>query len=455
MAPFNQRLSPLIKDTLSHFNKRERKGTKLVSSLVVWLVLALTIRRDLNTHAVLDWMLSGWRWLSCSLPKQLVADGTISHARMRVGNEVFRHLFYRVVSTFKPITADFHQWVSVAFDGSTGKMPDTPANQKTFGKSNNQRKGSAYPQLRWVRLLAIGPRLLLDVAYGPYSGKGNGERSLMMQILKRLKRVNLLFMVDAGLYSFAMMDAIHQQECAFLLKVSGHPSLPVLKRLNDGSYISEMSKMVDEPGQTSSTRKRKRRKKKTIKVRVIPYQIPGFRAARLVTNILDTSIRAKALVLHYHKRWDIEVCFDEIKTHQCATLRGQMPTLFRSKRPELVVQELYGMMIAYNLIRELMLEAAQNQQEALSLSFLDSLQFIIDAVPQMSKPNRNDSLIEVQQRYLLSMLADARIDRPRRPRVNPRVVKVKMSKFKRKTSKHKTQIRHLEKEVMIIPPEAA
>lgn len=266
MAPFHQRLSPLIKDTLSHFNKRERKGTKLVSSLVVWLVLALTIRRDLNTHAVLDWMLCGWRWLSCSIPKQLVADGTISHARMRVGKAVFRHLFYRVVLTFKPITADFHQWVSVAFDGSTGKMPDTPANCQTFGKSKNQRKGSAYPQLRWVSLLAIGPRLLLDVAYGPYSGKGNGERSLMMQILTRLKRSKLLFMVDAGLYSFAMMDAINQQECAFLLKVSGHPSLPVIERLKDGSYISEMSKRVPEPEPSSSTpnrkRKRKRRKKR-------------------------------------------------------------------------------------------------------------------------------------------------------------------------------------------------
>ena len=62
--------------------------------------------------------------------------------------------------------------------------------------------------------------------------------------------------------------------------------------------------------------------------------------------------------MHYHKRWDIELCFDEIKTHQCATPRGQMPTLFRSKRPELVEQELYAMMLVYNLLRELMVESA-------------------------------------------------------------------------------------------------
>ena len=80
MSPFEQRLSPLIPQTLCDLNKRERKGTKLVSSLVVWLVLALTIRRDLNSRAVLDWMLSGCRWLLCDLPKDLVADGAISHA---------------------------------------------------------------------------------------------------------------------------------------------------------------------------------------------------------------------------------------------------------------------------------------------------------------------------------------------------------------------------------------
>jgi hypothetical protein len=262
MAPFDQRLSPLIQEILSEQTKRERKGTKLVSSLVIWLVLALTIRRDLNCRAVLNWMVSGWRWLSCRLPHQLVSDGAISHARRRVGTEVFKTLFYRVISTFKPIDADFHQWVSVAFDGSTGSMPDSETNRSHFGKPKNQRKGGGYPQLRWMSLLAIGPRVLLDVEYGPYAGKGNGERSLMMAILKRLKRPNLLFMVDAGLYSFVMMEHIVQQECAFLLKVSGHPTLPVIERLSDGSYLSTMSKEVIDPDR--STPKRNRRKKRRL-----------------------------------------------------------------------------------------------------------------------------------------------------------------------------------------------
>lgn len=454
--PFAQRLDPLIRETLAQLGQdQDRKGTKLVSRLVVWLVLALTIRRDLSCEAVLDWMISGWRWMSCRLPKQVVAAGAIAHARIRVGVKVFETLFNQVVSTFQPILPDFHEWVSVAFDGSTGHMPDTATNQQRFGKAKSRRKGeaSAYPQMRWMSLLAIGPRLLLDVAYGPSVGKGTGERTLMMIILERLQPSNWLFMMDAGLYSFLMMFTLEQQQCAFLLKVSSKPRLPVAKRLPDGSYLCYKQGKIEVPN--GATDKRKKWRKETLTLRVIPYQIPGFRAARLVTNILDPGITAKELVMHYHKRWDIELCFDEIKTHQCATLRGQIPTLFRSKRPELVEQEFYAMMLVYNLLRELMLEASpQADKDPLLLSFLDCLQLVIDAVPHMSQPMPPQAL-EQQQQYLLNLMAEADIDRPRRQRVNERVVKVKMSKFKRKTSQHRGSSRNMEKELQILPPQAA
>lgn len=456
LSPFAHRLSPLIRETLKSLKKdRDRHGTKLVSSFVVWLVLGLTLRRDKNCIAVLDWLISGCRWLSCALPQQLVSEGAITHARVRVGVRVFQMLFNQVVATFQPLPPDFYQWVSVAFDGSTGRMPDSQANRDHFGKPKSRRKGtsSAYPQLRWMSLLAIGPRLLLDVAYGPYAGKGTGERTLMMTILRRLHPANFLFMVDAGLYSFAMMWQIEQQQCAFLVKVSSHPTLPVLKRLPDGSYLSEMKGKLLDPQRSTDTRKAWNHDSLT--VRVIAFQIPGFRPTRLVTNILEPCIPAKAFVRQYHKRWDIELCFDEIKTHQCATLQGQMPTLFRSKRPDLVEQELYAMMLLYNLLRELMLQAAaQTDKSPLLLSFLDCLQIIIDAVPQMSKPMA-PTVRAGQQQYLLDLLAAANIDRPRRQRVNDRVVKVKMSKFKRKTSKHQTRSRDIEKVLEILTPEAA
>ncbi len=92
--PFAQRLSSLITEALAQNEKDNyRKGTKLVPTFGVWLVLALTIRRDLSCPAALDWMISGWRWVSCSWPKRLVTEGAISQARARLGVEVFRSLF--------------------------------------------------------------------------------------------------------------------------------------------------------------------------------------------------------------------------------------------------------------------------------------------------------------------------------------------------------------------------
>lgn len=80
-------------------------------------------------------------------------------------------------------------------------------------------------------------------------------------------------------------------------------------------------------------------RRKLSEVRVIEYQIPGFRPCRLVTSILAPDISAKKLVIHYHQRWEVEISFREIKTHQCATLKGQMPTVFRSKTSDDVLNK--------------------------------------------------------------------------------------------------------------------
>ena len=454
LHPFAERLAPLIHETLTALDKdKERRGTKLVSSFVIWLVLALSLRRDLSSFAVLNWMISGWRWLVCSLPKQLLSEGTISHARVRVGIQVFKVLFHRVVETFEPLPTDFYDRISVVFDGSTGTMPDSEVNAQKFGKAKSRRESekSAYPRLRWMNLLAVSNRLLLGISYDASVGKGTGERTLMMKILENLHYSNLLFLADAGLYSILMMYTIQQQGAAFLVKVSSHPPLPVEKLLPDGSYLSTMKgKIVDKDASTDT---HKKWKEVEVPVRVITYQLKGWRPCRLVTNLLDDKISARELVLHYHKRWDVEICLDEIKTHQCATLRGQMPTLFRSKRPDLVEQELYAMMLSYNLVREMMLESTiPGPEDPLLLSFLNCLQIVIEAIPQLSKL-MSPQEIEHGYNYLFRLISEAGIDRPRRQRINERVVKVKMSKFKRKTSKHKSQPGDIFHSFQIVIPE--
>ena len=131
-----------------------------------------------------------------------------------------------------------------------------------------------------------------------------------------------------------------------------------------------------------------------------------------------------------------------------------MPTIIRSKRADLVEQELYAMLIMYNLIRVLIYESANKEGKyPLQISFLDTLQLTIDSAPFMT--TAKDSKRKQMFNYLLDMITNSPIDRPRRLRSNPRVVKVKMSKFKRKCKKDRSEYRNFEEDTRIITQLAA
>lgn len=105
--------------------------------------------------------------------------------------------------------------------------------------------------------------------------------------------------------------------------------------------------------------------------------------------------------------------------------------------------------ITYNLVRLLIRKAAEEHgKDPCLISFLDSLQHVIDAAPLVTADKRDRRKDKFG--YLLALIAGCDIDRPRRPRINPRVVKVKMSKFKRKRKNHKSETRDIEKELKII-----
>ena len=451
LAPFDAQLQPLIEETLAEQGKNHwRRGTLLIPSLLIWLVLVLTLRRDLNYDRALNWMLSGFRWLADVLPAQakLLSDGAISHARVQLGVAVFRVLWTKLVASFQPLPADFHGLISVIFDGSTGTMPDTEANGAAFGKPHARRGTAAFPQVRLMGLLAVAQRRLVDLAFAPYTGKGTGERALMRTLLARWTCQGLLFLMDAGLYALDVLWDLTQKGGQVILKVPAHVKFKRTQRLPDGSWLAELTGKLPDPEVPPTPQGRRHWQTVTLTVRVIRIEIPGFRPFWLMTTLLDPTITAREIAWHYHRRWDIEICYDEIKTHQCATLRGQAPTTFRSKLPELVQQEIYALAITYNLVRTLIAQAAKPGQDPTAISFLEALQHLLDAAPLLTAatPDRR----EQKRSYLLTLLADCRIDRPRRPRVNPRVIKVKMSKWARKTADHRSEVRDLAQLLKIV-----
>lgn len=204
LEPFAAIIQPIIQDVLAEYKKdKYRKGTLLTPLIMVWLILTLTLRRDINYPKTLNWLISGLRWQHLALPAKLVKDGAISHARVKLGLGVFQDIFYRFVLSFTLLMPDFYGWVTVMFDGTAMTMPDTKSNRDKFGKPKSSRGGAgAFPQLRVVALLVMSARFIFDVAYAPYSGKKTGERTLMFKILEKIKRKDFLFIFDAGFYSF-------------------------------------------------------------------------------------------------------------------------------------------------------------------------------------------------------------------------------------------------------------
>jgi hypothetical protein len=434
VRPVGMILQPLIQEAVQECGlAKVRKGTKLPPIFVIWIVLFLTLRRDLNGHQVINWLLSGWRWIEGCLPaaSQLISDGALSHARERVGTAVFSHIFQKLRRQHPPHAADFHGRTSAAFDGSTGTMPDTPSNRTVWGKPGSSRGPAAFPQMRFMGLLLVATRTLWDVAYAPYRGKGTGERALMQTIVRRLGNLVLLLLLDAGLYSFEMVWMLQHYGHDVIVKVPKSLKLSVMKRLPDGSFLTRIMDSIDDLDGPVSPGGRRQWRTETLTLRAMRVQISGYRPWTLVTTLLDSGIPAVEIARHYHTRWDIEIAYDELKTHQCATLRGHCPTTFRSKRGDLVEQEFYAMVIMYTAIRLLMVQAAESAScDPRELSFLEALHHLVEAAPLVGLHDEARQVIVVN--YFAEVVATARIDRPRRPRTAPRVIKVARSKFPRK-----------------------
>ncbi len=196
LQPFTEQLEPIIEASLAECEiPGGRKGPFFTPTRTVFVVLGLALRRDLGYPAVINWLISGLRWSSCDLPRKTAADGTLSHARKRLGVGVFRRILHHLVAQHSALPADFHGLTSVAFDGTTATMPDTPGNLERFGKPSSGRGQGGFPQTRIMALLILPLRLIGAVAYGAYRGKGTGERSLMMQIIDSVPYRNLLFLL--------------------------------------------------------------------------------------------------------------------------------------------------------------------------------------------------------------------------------------------------------------------
>jgi hypothetical protein len=297
---------------------------------------------------------------------KVAGKSAISQARARLGWEPVRRLHDDLVRPIAvPTTrgAWYRGWRLVSLDGSTLDVADDEANEEAFGRQRSGRGSSAFPQIRFVSLVENGTHVLFGSQMAAYA---TGEITLAKTVLPSL-RPGMLCLADRNFFCFPLWHQACQTGADQLWRVKKNARLPREIELPDGSYLSH----------TYPSEKDRRRNTNGILVRVIEYCLDGVAGAdpcyRLVTTILDhEKAPAKELAALYHERWEIETVLDELKTH----LRGARIVL-RSKTPDLVRQEFYGLIMAHFAIRGLMHEAALKVDEDPDcLSFIHAVRVI-------------------------------------------------------------------------------
>jgi len=425
LAGLSKVISPaVIEQALLDTGRAEQRACRLSHRVMLWVVLAMGVLTDLPIRQVFKHarrMQPGDKTPSRS---------NLCEARQRLGVEPVQRIFDLVVkplATPQTLGAFYHDLRLMGIDGTVLDVPDTPANQAHFGRSSGGRGDSAFPQVRKVSLVELGTHIEVAMAVGGYH---DSEQKLVEQLWDHLP-ADALLLEDRGFFSYAHWKKLDARGTKLLIRLKGNLILRPTQRLRDGSFLA---KIYPSPHDRDLDRD-------GIVVRVIEYTLndPGRtghgETHRLATNLFDhTQVPALELACCYHERWEEELVFDEQKTHQDPR-RPSKPTHLRSQTPAGVEQELCALSLGHFVVRALMLAAAQ--QECLDvdrLSFTGCLQILQARLPECD--STTPQCLNRWYRLLLAEMAQEQLG-PRRNRVNPRVVKRKMSKFAKKRPEHR------------------
>jgi hypothetical protein len=363
-----------LRRILDETGKASERERDLPAQVMVYYAIALALYMGSSTREVLRCLLEGLRWLWGAEAVKVAGKSGISQARSRLGEAPLRRLHDEVVqpiATRATRGAWYRAWRLVSLDGSCLDVADTAANRAAFGGPGASRGESAFPQLRFVALVENGTHVLFGARLGRYP---DGETTLAHAALAAL-RPGMLCLADRQFFGHALWRAATATGAELLWRGKHNLRLPREVVLADGSYLTTIY----------PSDKERRHRTGGVRVRVVECRLEGVadaeRLHRVLTSILDPQ-RAPAaeLAALYHERWEIEGALAELKTH----LRGARVVL-RSKTPELVRQEVWGLLLAHFAVRGLMHEAALRADEDPDrLSFSHAVRVVRRKLPQFA-----------------------------------------------------------------------
>ncbi|MGP5598644.1 IS4-like element ISAar21 family transposase [Glutamicibacter arilaitensis] len=353
----------LVNEVVTKVGAGEQRSRLLPAWMMVYYVMALALHAAASYEEVMRNLLGGLQWISHRTSEwSMPTKAAIFKARTRLGAPVMIELFDQAAKPFGLQTPrGFLAGLRlVSVDGTTMDLADTPANERAYGRpGTNTEFKSAFPQARLLGLVECSTHAIIGAVTGPCT---TAENDMYPGLHHKLDS-SMLLMADRGFFSYRSFKDSAATGAQLLWRVRGNMVLPVHEEFEDGSYLSAVYEGTKE----------RRNNVDPIRVRVVEYAVgDGEKTSefRLLTTILDPGIAsARELAEAYAKRWEIELCFKEMKTHQ----RGPSVVL-RSKTPEGVLQEIYGYLCAHYALRTLIGEvAAEFDEDPLRISFTRTL----------------------------------------------------------------------------------
>ena len=425
IAGLEKIISPeLVEQALVDTGKQTTRVCRLTNQVMIWVVLAMGLFTELPIRQVFK----ACRRLRHG--EKSPARSSLCVARQRLGSEplvALHSLVVRPLATPQTPGAFYRGMRKVAIDGTVLDVPDCDAHQH-FGRSSGSRGEGPFPQVRKVSLVELGTHIEFALVYG---GWKDSEKKLVEQLWEHIPD-DALLIEDRGFFSYKHWKLLHEKH-KLLIRIQKSMVFKPIKYFDDGSFLAKVypSNWYREND------------KQGILVRVIEYKLDDAQRVghdevhRLMTNLLDPEeFPAMELIMEYHERWEEELVFDEQKTHQ-DPCRAEKTTNLRSETTDGLKQELYAMSLGHFVVRALMLEAATEANiDVDRLSFKGSFQILKTRLPECDPGNE----VKFSQ-WFAAVVWEISCERipARRNRINPRVIKRKMSRWDKCRPEHRKQ----------------
>jgi hypothetical protein len=400
LVPFD-----MVDDALQRSGAVQQRIRLLPARVVVYLLLAACLFADQGYLQVWQRLTAGLRTLALTTP----SASALRQARQRLGVAPLRALFDLLrgppATTAAGTAMTWRGMLVCAIDGTMISVADSAANLTGLSKQRCNHGTGGYPTIRMLALLTCGSRHIIDAVFGPAS---TGETGYAPRLARSL-RPGMLILADRNFAAATVLQNFAAAGADLLVRCKSGRRLPVRGRHDDGSHLSQLG---------------------SLSIRVIDAEITiianGVRRTghyRLITTLLDHHrYPAGQLITLYHQRWEIETAYLEMKS---TILNGRV---LRSRTPTGIEQEIYALLITYQILRTAMIDATDSipGTDPDRASFTSALNTARDLVVQAASIIA-DTVIDLVGAIGKQVLADLMPDR--RLRTKARIVKRAISKY--------------------------